>query len=369
MKTKRSTYLAVILVLGLLFPMIQQITGLVYVRPLSGTIPADSTKVSNSWWNGDLQLKLENYASDSSELHPACVRLRNQLEFSLFDKLNAQDIYEFNGIFYRYSIPTYNEANAFVGMEKIHRQTNQLAELNKQWKLQGKELYVLITSSKMHYYRDQLPEWNKTGSHNTNYIHYKKALLSAGINVLDADAWFLKRKQKGGIPTMAKGGVHWTLYGGALALDSLIKRHNNHQQTDYQRVKMAIEPSDKIYPEDVDAVNLSNLMYPPQEKGLKLIHFPAYEQPKKRLRPVVVSDSFFHVIAWTPLHAQVLDPETPFYYYYHTRFSAANPNGKKFTRQDVITDIQAADCIVIITDIQNLEQFGFGFIESLWGRD
>lgn len=365
MKKKRSTYLAVIVVLGILFPMIQQVTGLVYVRPLSGNLPADSTAISNSWWNGDLQRQLERYASDSSALHPACVRLRNQLEFSLFDKLNAQDIYEFNGIFYRYSNPAYNEKNAFVGMEKIRLQTKRLAELNNQWKQQGKRLYVIITPSKLHYYRDQLPEWNKTGSRNTNYIQYKKALLTAGIDVLDADAWFLERKRKGGVPTMAKGGVHWTLYGGALALDSLIKRHNNDQKTDYQRVKMDIEPRDKIYPEDVDAVNLSNLLYPPQEKGLKLIHFPAPEQPKQRLRPVVISDSYFHVIAWTPLHAQVLDPETPFYYYYHTRFSAADPGGKKFTQSQVVTDISAADCIIIITDIQNLEQFGFGFIESL----
>ncbi|MDH4471959.1 MAG: hypothetical protein QE487_05080 [Fluviicola sp.] len=364
MKKKRSTYLAVILVLGLLFPLIQQVTGLVYVRPLSGNLPADSTNISNSWWNGDLQQQLENYASDSSVLHPACVRLRNQIEFSLFDKLNAQDIYEFNGIFYRYPYPAYNEKNAFVGMEKIRRQTKRLAELNKQWKQQGKELYVLIAPSKLHYYRDQLPEWNKTGSHSTNYLQYKKALLNAGINVLDTDPWFLERKQKGGIPTMAKGGVHWTLYGGSLVMDSLIKRYNNDRKTNLQRVKMAFERSDKIYPEDVDGINLCNLLYPPQERGLKLIHFPAPIQPKKRLRPVVISDSFFHVIAWTPLHTQVLDPETPFYYYYHTRFSAADPNGKKFTKQDVVTDIQAADCIIIITDIQNLEQFGFGFIEN-----
>ncbi|MES2556631.1 MAG: hypothetical protein V4604_10800 [Bacteroidota bacterium] len=362
---KRSTYLAVLLVLGLLFPMIQQVTKLVYVRPLSGNLPADSTQVSNSWWNGDFQKQLETYASDSSALHPACVRLRNQLEFSLFDKLNAQDIYEFNGIFYRYANPAYNEQSAFVGMEKIHRQTSQLAELNKQWQQQGKRLYIIITPSKLHYYRDQLPEWNKTNSRNTNYIQYKKALLAAGINVLDTDAWFLERKRKGGIPAMAKGGVHWTLYGGALAIDSLIERHNRDQKTNFQRVKMAVEPSDKIYPEDVDAVNLCNLSAPPQEKGLKLIHFPAPTQPKQRLRAVVISDSYFHVIAWTPLHVQVLDPETPFYYYYHTRYTATDPAGKKFSKQQVKTDISASDCIIIITDIQNLEQFGFGFIESL----
>jgi hypothetical protein len=150
MKKKRSTYFAVILVLGLVYPLIQQTTGLVYVRPLSGDLLPDSTEVSNNWWNGDLQRQLEKYATDSLALHPACVRLRNQLEFSLFDKLNAQAIYEFDGIFYRYSYATYNEANSFVGMEKIYRQTKQLAALNETWKRQGKQLYVIITPSKLH---------------------------------------------------------------------------------------------------------------------------------------------------------------------------------------------------------------------------
>ncbi len=357
------TIFGIIIVIGLLIPMSQQFFGVIYVRPLHGVTSPDTTKISYSWWNRDLQKRLETYATDSLVLHPACVRLRNQFEYTFFDKLNALDIYEHHGIFYRYSYSTYNEANAYVGNEKIQRQVQLLAHYQRLLNQDSIPIYVLITPSKLHFYKAQLPAYNQTNSQLTNVIQYKKALVKAGIRVLDADAWFLEEKQQQSISLFGTGGAHWTLYGGALAFDSLIKRINRDQLTDFQRVTLAVSKEDKIYSEDMDIVGLSNLLFPPEDHQLRLIHFPTPKQLKKRLNPVVISDSYFHVIAWTPLHAQVLDPKTPFYYYFHTRFTQQSSN-PKFTNKTVQQDIKNADCIIIITDIQNMEQFGFGFIEQ-----
>lgn len=362
MQRRLPIYLSVIMLLGLLFPMVQQMTGLIYVRPLSGEVPADSTKTDHSWWSGSLQKDLERFSTDSLLLRPACIRLRNQLEFSLAGKLNTQDIYFHKGEFYRYPYVNYSEATEFAGYEKIEQQVQALKALERRL---GKRVYVIIAPTKLHYSREELPAWNKTKSKRTNYHVYKQALTREGIAVLDADQWFVQLKRRNHQPPlMAKAGVHWTLYGGALALDSLIKRCSIAHKTDYERVQMQFEPSDKIYPEDVDATNLANLLFPPTEKGLKLVHFPQAEHPKQRLLPLVVSDSYFNVISWTPLHDQVLDPQTAFYYYFHTRFDRANPGGKPIDQQQLREDIRKADCILIISDVQNLSRFGFGFIED-----
>lgn len=362
MQRRLSIYLSVIMLLGLLFPLLQQMTGLIYVRPLSGKVAADSTKTDQSWWSGGLQKTLEQRSTDSLRLRPACIRLRNQLEFSLTGKLNTQDIYYHNGEFYRYPYVNYSEATEFAGYEKIERQVLRLKALERRL---GKRVYVIIAPTKLHYSRGALPEYNKTTSRRTNYHAYKQALTREGIALLDADDWFLQLKHRNHQPPlMAKAGVHWTLYGGALALDSLIKRCSIAHKTEYERVQMQFEPGDKIYPEDVDATNLSNLLFPPMEKGLKLVHFPQAEHPKRRLLPLVVSDSYFNVISWTPLHDQVLDPQTAFYYYFHTRFDRANPAGKPIDQKQLQEDIRKADCILIISDVQNLSRFGFGFIED-----
>ena len=334
---------------------------------LTGVTNADTITARRafSWWDHSLQDYLEDYSSDSLLLHPACVRLRNQLEYAFFDKLNAADIYEHNGIFYRFSSPAYNLASEFVGMEKIRRQVKTLAAWQQKIGKDSVPVYVVIASSKLSYYADELPEYNRTSSERTNYHQYKQQLEGAGINVLDANDWFLREKKNTAIPLMAKGGVHWTLYGGAVMMDSLVNRIRHDKKTDFQQVKMTFSEGYQLYEPDNDAVNLCNLMIKPREQALRVVNFPEPEKPGRKLRAVVISDSFFDVIAWTPLHPQVLDDATPFYYYFKTRIcrqgiQEAPVNDAVFAR-----DVEQADCIIIITDVQNLSRFGFGFIEYL----
>ncbi|MCC6702955.1 MAG: hypothetical protein IT221_15595 [Fluviicola sp.] len=364
MKRKLSSIIAVIMLIGLFIPMTQQLFGYISIHGLDGVVAPTKKKNQLSWWDRSAQDYIENYLKDSLSLKPPCVRLKNQFEFTFFDKINSQDIYEHNGIFYRYSYYTYNEKNCFVGMDKIQKQVNQLKALQQQINKDSVPIYVIITPSKLHQYRAQLPWFNKTSSQQTNYIQYKRSLLKAGINVLDVDEWFMRDQDKFVAPTLSKGGVHWTLYGGALAMDSLVKRIRKEKGIDFQTVNMKISKNYQLYAEDMDAVNLSNLMYPPKDERLRLIHFPTPQISKRRIRPVVISDSFFHVIDWTPLHDQIFEPETPFYYYFNSRKQHNQNAETPVDHNQVRKDIQESDCIIIITDIQNLEQFGFGFIEK-----
>lgn len=362
MQRRLPLYLSILLLLGLSFPMLQELTGMAYIPPLRGIVLRDSTQTDHSWWTRGLQKDLETASTDSLSMRPGCIRLRNQLEYSLTGKLNAQDIYAYDNDFYRMTYINFAEDQEFEGYKKIERQAKQLKALQERT---GKPVYVIIAPTKLHYSIDKLPAYNKTNSRKTNYYAYKKALLKKGIAVLDADQWFVNEKRKGHRPKlMANGGVHWTLYGGALALDSLIKRCSNDLKMNYQRVQMQFDPSDNVYPGDLDAVDLSNLLFPPKEKGLKLVHFPPVQQPKKRLYPLVVSDSYFNIISWTPLHDQVLDEKTPFYYYFQTRFDRSDSVGKPIDLKELKADLRNADCILIICNVQNLSQFGYGFIEE-----
>lgn len=56
--------LGAIVIICLLLPAVQELTGLVYVRPLNGVTLQDSSSLSYSWWNRDLQKRLEKYATD-----------------------------------------------------------------------------------------------------------------------------------------------------------------------------------------------------------------------------------------------------------------------------------------------------------------
>lgn len=366
MKHRLPVIIALVTLAGISLPMIQQLTGFMHVSGLAGVTTADTTRPEYSWWDGSLQKQLERNATDSLLLQPACVRLRNQLEYTFFDKLNAHDIYLHQGIFFRYNSPGYNEEAVFVGKEKV-REHVRLIQQFQQYLLNRRDsipLYVIIPPSKLWYYREALPEINRSDAPLTNYACYKRALLQAGINVLDANSWFLSEKETTPVPYMATGGVHWTLYGAAKTLDSLIRRINSERHAHYQEVILRVSETYEVYPEDMDVVKLCNLMFPPEDKRLRNVYFPEPKDRKQRLRPLIISDSFFNIIDWTPLHDQVLDPATAFYYYFHTRSTHTGEQGPVTGHDIVDKDLAQADAVIFIVDIQNMERFGFGFPEK-----
>ncbi len=357
---KLNVLFGIICLLGIAAPMLIQHGKLMTVRGLEGYVEPDTTKLSYSWWNGDLQKRLENAATDSLLIYPACVRARNQFEYAFFGKLNATDVYAFDGYFYRFMYPDYNERDEFLGETKINATVQRLKAIQEQTKL---PVYVVIAPNKMRYYSEHLPEINRVHSDTTNYTFYKRALQKAGIEVLDAHAWHLRNKKANEIPILAKEGVHWTLYAAAITMDSLIKRLRSDLSVDFQGITMEVTPKHEVYKEDVDLANLSNLMYRPVDKRLRNVYFPEPIEQKRRMRPVVIGDSFYHVIEWSGIHHQLFQPETPFYYYFHTRYTNG-PSMEAVKMEILQEDLKQADCIIILTDIQNMSRFGFGFIEQ-----
>ena len=126
---------------------------------------------------------------------------------------------------------------------------------------------------------------------------------------------------------------------------------------------MEVSPTYELYESDVDLLNLSNLMWKKEDRTLRNVYFPPPKNIKKKMKPFIVSDSFFHAISWTGLFPQIFQPNTPYYYYFQSR---VEPNGSSNPINYAVleNDLKQSDCILIITDIQNLTQFGFGFIEQ-----
>lgn len=73
---------------------------------------------------------------------------------------------------------------------------------------------------------------------------------------------------------------------------------------------------------------------------------------------MIVSNSYLHVSTGHRFLDQVFHPETPFYCYFHTRFGHKGGSAP-INANALLKDLSQAEC-VIITDIQNLQQFGFG---------
>jgi hypothetical protein len=365
MKKALPTILGLLSMLALSIPALQQSFGFMKVKGLNGVTEPDTAKLSYSWWDRGLQERIESYSTDSLSLRPACVRARNQFEFTFFDKLNAKDIYEYDGIFYRMYFLNYTDGANFAGYERIRSDVATLKRFGDSLKKRNVPLYFVIAPSKLHLYRGNLPWWNSSSGTNTNYIRYKQAMLQAGINVLDADQWLGAIRETTKPSVMATGGVHWSLYGSALVCDSLIKRVSLDRRESFARIVMKPAPADaEINREDMDAANLCNLMFPPKDPKLRNVVFPEVRQAGRKLRPLVIADSFYGTIAWSGITPQVTHDKAVYYYYFKTRQGLREVVDPKVTVQAVDADLAEADCVIIMSDIFNMENFAFGFIRD-----
>jgi len=358
-----TTTLLVLTLLGLFFPLLQNHWKIVSLKGLNGVVAApDSLQPAPHWWDRSWQEQQEQQIKDSLVLRPACVRLRNQLEYSFFHKLNAQQIYEYNGIFYRFYRPDFNETQNVQDTAVIRRHVAQLKAFQEKLGEDRCPVVTLIAPSKAHYFINSLPQRNRAQFAGTNYQLYLDALREAGLEVLDANHWFLQTRGKQEAPVFGKGGIHWTLYASVLAMDSLVQRVGSLTDKTFQRPDYYLPPGYHLYDPDQDIARLCNLMYMPKDPALRTVEFNPVAG-KKKLKALIISDSFFHVISWSALRNQVFDEQSMFLYYYKTHFDAWN-QAHPIDTQAIDKLLAEADCVLILSDIVNLEQFGFGFLEQ-----
>jgi alginate O-acetyltransferase complex protein AlgJ len=352
--------------LGLFFPLLQNHWKIVSLRGLNGVVAVspDSLQHAPWWWDRSWQEHQERQFRDSLVLRPACVRLRNQLEYSCFHKLNAQQIYEYKGIFYRFYRSDFNETQNVQDTATIRRQIALLKAFQQKCELRRCPVITLIAPSKAHYFASSLPARNRPESTGTNYHRYLSALQEAGLEVLDVNRWFLTNRGQQA-PVFGKGGIHWTLYASVLAMDSLVKRVGSLTGQTFQRPAYYLPPGYHLYDPDQDIIRLCNLMYTPKDPALRTVEFrPA--GGKRKLKALIISDSFFHVVSWSALRNQVFDEQSMFLYYYQTYIDAWN-QPHPIDPKAIDTLLSQADCVLILSDIVNLEHFGFGFLEEYVG--
>lgn len=341
----------------LLFPLIHQLVPVLKVQQITGFFESTNKRDTLSWWDGSLQKHVDHYLADSLSIRPFCYRLRNQLEYSLADKLNSQDLYAYQGIFFRMTSPVYSIDAGYVGKEKVDQDLSNLLAYRQQ--KDAKPMYFLIPSFKFHLYPENLPVYNRLETTENNYYQYTRALRKNGFNLLDADRWFRKLQSTKDTPAlMGTGGVHWSLYAATLAMDSLVTQVEANEHQVYTHPNYVLDSS-SVYDEDEDGYRLANLLARHADPKLRQVHFPEPVKSGRKIRAVIISDSYFHAVYWTGLFDQVFDSGSVFYYYLKTRKQRGVPD-QAFEKSVLEEDLRQADLILVISEVNNLEHFAFG---------
>lgn len=353
----------------LFLPLIFQFVELKKFAPLNGVQEdkvqqlVDSLNNKISWFNGSFQRYCDLNSSQNLNLKSAYIRLKNKLQYNLFDKINAKEVYEYKGILFRFYQDDYNEGVNFMGEEKAREKVNKLNEIQKYL---GDDIPIitLIAPSKTYFYAEKLPRINTIQTPKSNYKFIKKLVIEKKLHCIDFNTHFLKQK-KSKTPIFGKVGIHWTSYAATLAMDSVVNYLSEIKNQEFQHPSWEFVPFFYLEYDDHDLAYLLNVFNPPIDLEVKTMKFHKLYSPKKKIKALIISDSFFDVISKTGLRNQIFTKDSEYLYYFSTK-KEINDRSKEFDKSKLLSKIRTFDCVIILNDIVNMENFSWGFIDELY---
>lgn len=365
---KKILFGLLMLMIGL--PLFQRTVPVFRVTPLKGafTLPDKPKPAWKSVWNGTFQKDYNDYFEESIGFRPLLVRVNNQLAFSVFDTALAKGVI----IGKQHYLYEYNYIKAYKGWDylgdaSIDSITRESAALNQKLSNAGKLLLFVFAPGKASFFPEFIPDkyMGRTSGENTNYYAFKSNFAQAGLQVLDANDWFVKMKDTVSYPLYSKTGIHWSAYGVALSLDSIVRRIEKNQQIDMIEFGWkGFDLPDTLRKPDNDIADGMNLLWNPP-------HYPmAYPRlyfgdKKGKSRPTVlaVADSYYWTIFGTGYASHLFDSHS-FWYYNKQVFSTEWVDAREPTEVDLGEMLEKADVVMVMATEANLYRFPYGFVHA-----
>lgn len=209
-------------------PLIQRWSGLVREFPLAGVeAPAQGVPFSGkAFLSGEWQRGFEETFTHELGFRTHLVRTDNQLSLSVFhevkpprllgdgDYLQDADYHPRNGV-------------QLEPLENLFPLVSSLYELNRELDKRGVALMVILSPAKPRVLPDHLPKaWQRYPRTPTEPLTadlVTTTLTNLGVPAFDFGPWFASRRATAQAPLFTKGGVHWSVYGAALAGSELLR--------------------------------------------------------------------------------------------------------------------------------------------------
>lgn len=372
MKRYYKNIIWILLILLIWTPFVQMQFNLFSEKELNGAVEkAEFVPLkSQSWFDESFQTNNEDYVNENFGFRKELVRLHNQINYSLFNKLNTSNIYEGkNGYFFRFYMDGFNDNTNFIGDKRINEWMTQLKMLTDTLNKKGIKVITLIAPGKHRFMPENLPDEFKTivDEKKTNYYQIKTYLDKDSLHYIDYDQWFKNMKDTVSIPLFSKGGIHWTQSGSLLAFDSLMKYINCVYQTDYQQLKWQWSDFEqrKSWTEDIDIVRTLNLIETLDELNLYYADVSTDDPSKPRPNILLIGDSYFHAAFWSGIAPKVFSEKSSFWYYNHTVYNF-DGSSSNVSDLDLKQEIESRDIIILLNTVMNLENFSSKFITNAY---
>lgn len=360
--------IASIVFLGLLlFPIFQQVTGLIHERKLKGSYSlADVPEFSlASWFSQAYQDSLELAAKDRFGFHTMFIRLNNQVNYSLFKKPLANGVViGKNNYLYELNYIKAYKGTDFIGDSLIEINTRKLKKIQDYLEVEGKYFLVTFAAGKGSFYPEFFPEKYKQDKpvEKTNLNVYKRYFDAYGINYIDFNKWFLEMKDTSQYCLYPRTGVHWSYYGMVLVIDSLRTYLENVTGREMPQLKIkAIEEGRRYRSSDKDIEDGMNIIFRINHDKLAYPRVSINDTGIDKLSGVIIADSFYWGLHNIGFSNRMLEKGE--YWYYNNRIISNEP--VELDTIDRLERLKDKDVIILMATEATLPNFPFGFGDLL----
>ncbi len=370
MNNNKSTFfkraLLFIILIPFAFIYLQQTFSLVSLRPLKGYFIAKTynTLSIQSWFNNEYQSNTEQYLNEEFGFRSIFLRINNQVKFWGFNKVNAEGVVvgKENYLYEKAYIDAYY-GHFFMGDKALNDTITKLKLLQDTLKTLGKELLIVMAPSKARVYPEYIPDYlvkEKTIWNNYDYlsVEFKKA----GIQHIDFNVIFQKKKNASEYLLFPQLGVHWSRLEAVFAADTIINYLASVSKTDLPRIIISkTYMSDTLQAPDNDIIEGMNTLFYPRFRKMLYPEVKFDMNNKIRKNIIVVADSY-----WWDIYSRDI-PKTIFqnneFWYYNKELFGNNYLGKTDPKNiDIKRHLLFTDYVVVLCTETNLSRLGFGFI-------
>jgi hypothetical protein len=348
-----------------LLVFIQEIRPFREVKPLNGAFSTNpySPFAIDPWFNGDYQKTTESFLNDDFGFRNFLVRLNNQLRFSFFKQTNAKGvIIGKNNYLYEYGYVLAYNGKDFMGEKALQDSVIKIKQLQDALKNIGKQLLIVLAPSKVRVYPENiLDSLNTDPGHYTNYMFYKKYLDEAGVNYIDFNTIFEKKKNESKYLLFPQLGIHWSRLEAVRAFDTIVKKLGSLSGNALPEVHItSINEKAELEGPDDDAVKSMNLLRYPKYVNMAYPDFEVITQNKDQKNLMVVADSYWWDIFLRKLPHQVFSHHE--FRYYNSEIWGSHFFGKLLgDTLDTKRHILQYDYIIVMATESNYSRLGYGF--------
>jgi hypothetical protein len=358
-------------IIFLFLPMIQQKMKLVKLKPLDGSYSTIEKPLFtlNDWLEGKFQTNQQDYLDQEAGFRSFLVRTYNQIYYSLFDQARANNVTigKDNYLYDKSYINAYLGRD-FIGQQRITDKIAKLQRISDTLRAQDIDIIVVFAPGKGSFYPEFIPDkYEPNRITTTNHYAYAKELKKSSIHFLDLNQWFRSKKNKSDYPLFPKTGIHWSLYGESLAMDTL----TNYVQTirKIQLPKMVIdriEAPDTIRDRDDDIERGMNLLFDIQDlkMGYPSLSFQE-SNTDTHLKVITVADSYYWGVFGRGISGRIFKDEQ-FWYYNKEIHASSLPKSILVDDVNIQKEVEKSDVIILLFTDANLKDFAYGFIDQLY---